>query len=255
MRKMRENSFLDKIALVTGGTSGIGKEIVKQLLSESATVIINYGSNEEQMKSTKEELINYDKNILFIKADVSKESQVKQMFEDINAKFGKLDYLVNNAGFNVDENIEDANLDTYMKVVNTNFIGKMLCIKFAIPLLRKANSPSIVNVASNLGIQPCTESSAYCCSASAIINLTRCSALELADYNIRVNTVSPGFTPTPLSLSSWSAEEIAEKEKVNPRNRLGKVEDTANAVLFLLSDKADYINGENLKVNGGSSLK
>lgn len=106
-----------------------------------------------------------------------------------------------------------------------------------------------------MGVRPCKESSAYCCSASVIINLSQCAALELSNYNIRVNMVSPGFTPTPLSLSSWSKEEISEKEKINPRHRLGKIEDMANAVIFLLSDKAAFINGENLKVNGGNLLK
>jgi len=87
------------------------------------------------------------------------------------------------------------------------------------------------------------------------ILLTECAALELAKYNIRVNTVSPAFTPTPLSLAGWTKEEIKLKQEKNPRHRLGRVEDTANAVLFLLSKEADYINGENLKVNGGSLIK
>lgn len=245
----------NKVALVTGGTSGMGKEISKQLLVSDVNVIVNYGHNEEQKQIMEKEFEYHKDKLTFIKADISNEEQVKRMFENINSKYGKLDYLVNNAGTNIDETIENANLETYMKVVNTNFIGKMLCIKYAIPLLKKSNSGSIVNVDSNLGVRPCIESSAYCCSASAIINLSQCAALELSDYNIRVNTVSPGFTPTPLSLASWSKEEIAEKERTNPRHRLGKVEDMANAVVFLLSDKADFINGENIKVNGGSLLK
>jgi len=136
-------------------------------------------------------------------ADVSKEEQVQKMFDEISSRYGKLDYLVNNAGTNVDETIENSKMENYMKVVNTNFIGKMLCIKHS----------------------------------------TECAALELSDYNIRVNTVSPGFIPTPLSLAGWTKEQIEEKQKTNPRHRLGKVEDMANTVIFLLSDKADFING------------
>lgn len=243
----------NKIALVTGGTSGIGKEIVKQLLQLNTIVIVN-NRNEDQMHKTKEEFKAYKDKLLFIKADVSDESQVANMFNEINSKYGRLDYLVNNAGTNVDETIEKCNLENYMMVVNTNFIGKMLCIKYAIPLLKKSNCASIVNISSNLGIKADTECSAYCCSAAAIIHLSKCAALELSDYNIRVNTVSPGFTPTPLSLAGWTKEQIEDKEKTNPRHRLGKVEDMANAVIFLLSDKADFINGENIKVNGGSVL-
>jgi len=248
-------NFENKIALVTGGTSGIGKEIVKQLLEKGATVIVNYGYNEKQMNETKIEFDKYLKNLTFIKADVSNEEQVKNMFEQIDSQYGKLNYLVNNVGTNVDENIEDANIENYMKVVNVNFIGKMLCIKYATPLLKKSNPTSIVNISSNLGVRADTECSAYCCSAAAIIHLTECAALELADYNIRVNTVCPGFTPTPLSLAGWTKEQIAEKEATNPRHRLGKVEDMANTVLFLLSDDSDFINGENIKVNGGSLLR
>lgn len=244
----------NNIALVTGGTSGIGKEIVKQLLELNIIVIINYGCNENQMTKTKEEFKNYADKILFIKADISNEIQVKSMFDEIKLKYNRLDYLVNNAGTNVDETIEESNLQNYMMVVNTNFIGKMLCIKYAIPLLKESSCASIVNISSNLGVRADTECSAYCCSAAAIIHLSKCAALELSDYNIRVNTVSPGFTPTPLSLSGWTKEQIDEKEKINPRHRLGRVADMANAVIFLLSDKADFVNGENIKVNGGSIL-
>lgn len=245
----------NKIALVTGGTSGIGKEIVKQLLNNGARVIVNYGHIEQYKKQTEQELIEYKDSLYFIKADVSKESEVKMMFDEIATNFKKLDYLVNNAGTNVDENIETVNLETYMNVVNTNFIGKMLCIKYATPLMKNSDQASIVNISSNLGVRVDTECSAYCCSAAAIIKLSECAALELSDYNIRVNTVSPGFTPTPLSLSGWTKEQIANMEKTNPRHRLGRVEDTANTVIFLLSEKSDFINGENIKVNGGSILK
>lgn len=247
--------FENKIALVTGGTSGIGKEISKKLLEEGAFVIINYAHSEEQRQITEKDFYQYKDKITFIKADVSNEEQVKRLYQVIEEKYGNLNYLINNAGTNVDETIEDAILENYIKVVNTNFIGKMLCIKYSIPLLRKNSSASIVNVSSNLGVRVDTECSAYCCSAAAIIHLTECAALELSDYNIRVNTICPGFTPTPLSLSGWTKEEIVEKEKNNPRHRLGKTEDMANTVLFLLSDKADFINGENIKVHGGSLLK
>ena len=242
---------MNKKVLVTGGTSGIGKEIVTQLLKNGAYVYINYGHNETQRVETEKYLVKYQNKIQFIKADITSEEEVKKMFGQIE----ELDGLVNNAGTNVDENIEVANLETYMKVVNTNYVGKMLCIKYSIPLLKKSDYASIVNISSSLGVKADTECSAYCCSAAAIIKLTECAALELTKYNIRVNTVSPAFTPTPLSLAGWTNEEIKLKQEKNPRHRLGKAEDTANAVLFLLSEEANYINGENLKVNGGSLLK
>jgi len=246
--------FNNKIVLVTGGTSGIGKEIAKQLLMQGATVIINYGHNEEQKHLASEELKEYENKILFVKSDISNEDDVRNMFEIINKRYKKLDYLVNNAGTNIDEMIEDANLENYMKVINTNFIGKMLCTKYAIPLMKNGNGSSIVNVASGLGIKPCEMSSAYCAASAAIINFTKASAIELSKYKIRVNSICPGFTPTPLSLDSWSEEEINHKKEINPLGRLGTPVDMANAVLFLLSDMASYINGENISINGGSKL-
>ena len=241
--------------LVTGGTSGIGKEIALELLEEGNEVIITYAHNDEQAQNTQKEFKEKGYFVEVFKADISEEEQVKALFDFAKEKFGKLNGLVNNAGTNIDEFVETSKIENYMKVVNTNFIGKMLCSKYAIPLLRNQNNACIVNISSSLGVRPDTECSAYCCSASAIITLTQCLAMELAEQNIRVNCVSPAFTPTPLSLAGWTEEEIKAKEKRNPRHRLGKVEDMANAVLFLLSEKADYINGENLKVNGGGILK
>ena len=243
------------VYLVTGATSGIGKQIAEDLLKQGNEVIINYGKNDKQAEQVKKEFENKNYKFSLFKADVSNEKQIADMFKFVKENYGKLNGLVNNAGTNIDEFVEACKLENYMKVVNTNFIGKMLCSKYAISLLKNQDCACIVNVASSLGVRPDTECSAYCCSASAIITLTQCLAMELADYNIRVNCVSPAFTPTPLSLAGWTKEEIGSKEKRNPRHRLGKTEDMSNAVLFLLSEKADYINGENLKVNGGGILK
>lgn len=243
------------IYLATGATSGIGKQIAEDLLKTGNEVVLNYGSNTNQANEIVKEFKSKGYKFSLFKADISNEKQVKEMFAFVEKKYGRLNGLVNNAGTNVDEFVENCKLENYMKVVNTNFIGKMLCSKYAIPLLKNQENACIVNVASSLGVRPDTECSAYCCSASAITTLTQCLAMELGDYNIRVNCVSPAFTPTPLSLAGWTKEEIVAKEKRNPRHRLGKVEDMSNAVLFLLSDKADYINGENLKVNGGGILK
>lgn len=247
-------NFKDKIVLVTGATSGIGKEIAKELLKAGSILFINYGNNEKRMLETKEELVSYEDKVFFIKADISIEEEVIDMFNQIKQKYNKLDLLVNNAGTNIDGFIETFDMGDWRRVVDVNLTGKVICTKYAIPLLKLGTNPSVVNIASRLGTSPCTESSAYSAAEAALINFTKASALELSKYNIRVNSVSPGFTPTPLSLASWTKEEIEEKRLNNPRGRLGKTGDIANAVLFLLSDKADYINGINLDVNGGSSL-
>jgi 3-oxoacyl-[acyl-carrier protein] reductase len=247
--------FKNKIALVTGGTSGIGKEIAKQLLVNGSKVIINYGHNDDQMNKSQEELNEYKDNIVFIKADISNENQVINMFDEINKLYGKLDYLVNNAGTNIDSNIEEFDMNDFKHVMDVNLFGKVICTKHAIPLLKKSDCSSIINIASRLGTKPCEGASAYCAAEAGIINFTEASALELSKYNIRVNTVSPGLTITPLSLNGWTKEEIIETKENNPLKRLGETIDVANAVLFLLSDKASYVNGINFNVNGGSLLK
>ena len=241
--------FKNKVALVTGGTSGIGKEIVKQLLNNGAIVIANYSKNENAMKDTKREFENT--NLSFIKCDISNEEQVKEMFSTIEKEYGKLDFLVNNAGTNIDAFIKEFELKDFKKVIDVNLIGKFLCTKYAVDLLNKSDCASIVNIASRLGTRPCAGASAYCVAEAGIINFTQASALELSEYKIRVNVVSPSLTITPLSLNGWTKQEIEEQTENNPLKRLGETEDMANAVLFLLSDKASYINGENLNVNGG----
>lgn len=244
-------NFENKVALVTGGTSGIGKEIAKQLLRNGAKVIINYAHNEEIYKKTKNELEEYKDNVLFIKADVSNEDEVIRMFQQIE----KLDYLVNNAGTNIDSYIEEFNIEDFRRVLDVNLVGKVICTKHAVPLLKNSKTSSIVNIASRLGTRPCIEASAYCSAEAGIINFTQASALELSKYSIRVNTVSPSLTITPLALEGWTEQEIEKHKQNNPLKRLGETIDIANAVLFLLSEKASYINGENLNVNGGSLLK
>lgn len=244
-------NFENKIALVTGGTSGIGKEIAKQLLLNGAKVIINYAHNEENYEKTKKEFKEYNDKVMFIKADVSNEDEVIKMFNQID----KLDYLINNAGTNIDSYIETFNIDDFRKVLDVNLVGKVICTKHAVSLLKNSKTPSIVNIASRLGTRPCIEASAYCSAEAGIINFTQASALEFSKYSIRVNTVSPSLTITPLALEGWTNEEIEQHKQNNPLKRLGETIDIANAVMFLLSDRASYINGENLNVNGGSLLK
>lgn len=247
--------FKNKFILVTGSTSGIGRQIAKQLLENNATVIITYGHNEEMAQETMKELIDYKENILLIKADLSNEIEVDEMFNKISNIYGKLDGLVNCAAYDKVLSIEDLTIEEYRHELDVNVVARWQCIKNAIPLMKKSDMPRVINIASRLGTRPMEDSAAYCTCEAATIMLTKCCALELSKYNIKVNTVSPSLTLTPLGMQSYSKEEIKATAERNPSKRLGTVEDTANLVLFLLSDKADYINGENINVNGGILLK
>ena len=247
--------FNNKIILVTGSTSGIGRQIAKQLLENGAIVIVNYGHNEDMAKETMEELCEYKEKILLIKCDLSNANEVNEMFNKISNTYGKLDGLVNCAAYDKVLSIEYLTIEEYRHELDVNVVARWQCIKNAIPLMKKTDMPRIINIASRLGTKPMEDSVAYCTCEAATIMLTKCCALELSKYNIKVNTVSPSLTLTPLAKQSYTEEEIKTTAEKNPSKRLGTVEDTANLVLFLLSDKADYINGENINVNGGILLK
>ncbi len=247
--------FKDRVFLITGSTSGIGQGIAKALLEKEAKVIVNYAHNEESAKETNELLKDYKDNVLFIKADISSEKAVIDMYQRIEEKFGKLDGIVNNAVYDKIFSIEDLTAEEYRRELNVNVVARWMCVKYAIPLLKKSKMPRIVNIASRLGTKPMEDSVAYCTSEAATIMLTKCCALELTKkYNIKTNTVSPSMTMTPLVRKSYTEDEIKKTAEKNPSGRLGTIEDTVNAVLFLLSEQADYINGENLNVNGGILL-
>lgn len=246
----------NKTALVTGATSGIGEQIAKQLAMKGVRVCLNYSQSDSRAQKVAKEITDLGGQVSLYKADVSKESDVIAMFAAIEKDFGKLDYLVNNAGIDRPQPFESYKLSDWDAVLSTNLTGKFLCIKHAVPLLGKSDNPRVVNIASRMAEKPYVpEISAYACSEAAVVMLTQVAAKELASYRIRVNTVSPGLTRTPLTesimpdVATW--DEIAGR---NPSKRVGKPSDVANAVLFLLSDEAEYINGSNIGVNGGSTL-
>lgn len=237
----------DKIALVTGGTSGIGKEIVKKLLDKGVKVITCYHENEEAARKTETE---FGDRLTIIKCDISQEEDVINMFNIIKEKYGKLNYLVNNAGTFIDNLIKDYVIADFKKVLDVNLIGKVMCTKYAYPLMEEGGA--IVNISSHLGVVPCTESPAYCAAAAGIINFTKATALEFADKKIRANSICPAFTPTPLSLKGWKEEEINKMLAETPLGRFATPADTAKLCLFLLSDDASFITGENIWPNGGA---
>ena len=251
---MVKYDFKNRVALVTGSSSGIGKGIAEALCLAGATVVINSIESDITLQETLTEFKQKGYNVFPVWADVSKEEDVKNMFATIEKQFGKLDYLCNNAGIAINHSIESTEQKIWDKVLEVNLMGKMLCIKHATPLLKKSDAPRIVNIASRLGTKPLKNSCAYCCSQAGILMLTKCSALELAEYKIKVNAVSPALTLTPLSLKKYSQEQITAFAKENPAKRLCQIEDITNAVLFLLSEESDFITGESLEVSGGNLL-
>ncbi|MBQ8589976.1 MAG: SDR family oxidoreductase [Firmicutes bacterium] len=249
--------FTNRIALITGATSGIARATALKLLEHNATVIINYRDPQDREDSNKaleemRELVDgYGERALFMMADVTDEEQVKAMFEQIGARFGRLDCLANIAGRNGFAPIEAIEMEDFKSIFDINFFSRVLMTRYAVPLLKESAHPAIVNIASRMAIKPAPTASAYCAAEAATVMFTKSTAVELAKYGIRANTVSPGRTIEPDRELNGPLEAYA---KQNPRGRVGYTQDVANAIAFLLSDEADHINGSDLAVNGGILL-
>lgn len=240
-----------KVAVVTGGTSGLGYGISKAFLEQGVAVIAFYISNDEKAEKVKEELSILG-NFTTMKIDVSNEEQVKDAFSKIN----KLDYLVNCAGVSYEDEILKLPMEKVRAVFETQLFGKIIVCKSAFSLLKESADPRIVNLASRFATKPLEGAIPLTAAEAGIVMLTKNLALEWAKYGIKVNCVSPSLTVNTGSYYAFYTDEDAEAVgKTNPLGRLGQLQDTANAVLFLCSKSADYITGENLNVNGGILLK
>lgn len=243
--------FSGKNVVVTGGTSGIGYGISKAFLEAGASVIAFYKSNDERANKALEDLGKLG-NFEVVKADVTNEDAIKNAFNNID----KLDFLINCAGISNEDDFIKLPMDKIKEVFDTLLFGKMITCKSAYPLLLKSNTPRVINIASRFATKPLPGALPLSTSEAGIVMFTKTLALEWAKDNIRVNAVSPSLTINTGSYYEFYKDADAEEVgKNNPLGRLGKPEDTANVVLFLCSDKADYITGENINVSGGIILK
>ena len=218
-------------------------------------VIINFSTSESKAKEVQEEITVLGGKAHVFQADITAQEGISELFDYINSNFRALDILINNAGIYIPDFVETHNIDNWDKVFNLNLRSKFLCIQHSIPLLKKSLSPRIINIATRGAGKALEESSAYCCAAAGVAMLTEISALELSKYNIKVNTVSPGLTRTPMTEKTDTEQDFAEYALKNPSKRIGSPQDIANVVSFLVSDKAEFINGENINVSGGIILR
>ncbi|MDH4330118.1 MAG: SDR family oxidoreductase [Candidatus Moranbacteria bacterium] len=241
--------FEDKIVLVTGGGRGIGAETAKNFAREGATVIINYVSDED---SAKKVLDDIDGKGEIVKADVSDEAQVDEMFEKIEKSYSKIDILVNSAGIVSPKSFAELSVGDWRKTHAVNLDSVFLCCKKAVPLMNSGGS--IVNVASIRGLfdQGRPGVIDYSSSKAAVISFTKTLAKEVAP-DIRVNSVSPGVTNTDIA--KGFSKELLEKfvDDIYLR-RIIEPQEVADAILFLSSKEASAITGVNLMVDGGQSL-
>ena len=243
--------FKNKIALVTGAETGIGKNVVKTLLADGCKVV---GTN-----FTKSNLIK-NKNLEYYKIDVTSEDEWKKFRSHLESKYKKIDILINNAGIRVSGNLEKTSLGLWNHVLTTNTTSMFLGCKYSLRLLKKSKNASIVNAASITSIRGAKNMLAYATSKSAIVSFTSSLALDLIKDKIRVNAVAPGAIDTQMV--ETLKKEINSISKYNKRmseahpiGRIGYPQEVANVICFLASEEASFMTGSTIPVDGGRSIR
>ncbi|MEE8135775.1 MAG: 3-oxoacyl-[acyl-carrier-protein] reductase [Thermodesulfobacteriota bacterium] len=244
------NKLKDKVALVTGGSRGIGKSIAKRLASEGAIVVINYMQNDSAANETKKEIEDAGGQATISKFDVSDFDTVHQEIDKIIEKFGGLHILINNAGITQDTLLMRMKEDDWDSVISINLKGTFNCTRAVTRNMFKQREGRIINLTSVVGEMGNAGQTNYAASKAGVIGFTKACAREMAPRGITVNAVSPGFIKTDIT--DQLPEDI-KKDYISkiPLNRFGTTEDVAGAVAFLTSDDASYITGEVFRVNGG----
>ena len=242
---MEEN----KVALITGGTRGIGKAIAKKFAEKGYDLIINYVSENTDLEKLKKD-INSNNEILFVRANVGDFNSCEELVKKAIEKFGKIDVLVNNAGITRDNLIMRMKEEDFDKVINTNLKGTFNVTKNVVSYMMKKRSGKIVNISSVVGVSGNAGQCNYAASKAGIIGFTKSIAKELASRNILANCVAPGFIDTDMT------EVLSDtvKDNINsqiPLKRMGSAEEIAKAVYFLAGEDNTYITGQVLNVDGG----
>jgi NAD(P)-dependent dehydrogenase (short-subunit alcohol dehydrogenase family) len=237
------------VVAITGGARGIGLAIAQGFLHLGHRVAL-IDIDAQTLRATEARLADAER-VLAVSADVSDAGQVDAAFAAIQARFGRLDALVNNAGIAIFKPVGQTSYGEWRQVLATNLDGAFLCTQAAVPLLRAAGGGAIVNIASISGLRASTLRVAYGTSKAALIQLTKQYAVELGTEGIRVNAVAPGPVDTEMAKLVHSVAIRSDYHDVIPLNRYGTVEEIADAVVFLCGPQAGYINGQVLAVDGG----
>lgn len=243
----------NKIALITGAGRGIGRAIAIALAKEGAEVVINYNGSEERAKEVKQTIEENGGKASIYKCNVSDFVACEAMIKDIVKEYGHLDILVNNAGITKDGLIMKMKEEDFDSVLNVNLKGTFNTIRHSARQMLKQRSGKIINISSVSGILGNVGQANYAASKAGVIGLTKTMARELGSRGITVNAIAPGFVDTEMT--EILSEEIRENAcKQIILGRFGKPEDIANTAVFLASDKADYITGQVISVDGGMNV-
>lgn len=250
-------------ALVTGANSGIGQAIAVALGEAGADVVVNYVVGDEQADAVVEEIHRSDSRAYAHQADVSREEQVREMFQKMIKEFGTIDILINNAGLQRDAPIDEMTLDQWNLVMNVNLTGQFLCAREAIREFKRRGvvkdvscaAGKIICMSSVHEVIPWAGHVNYAASKGGVMLMMKSIAQEVAPYRIRVNSIAPGAIRTPINTAAWETPEAyAALMTLVPYKRIGEPEDIGRATVWLASDYADYITGTSIFIDGGMTL-
>jgi NAD(P)-dependent dehydrogenase (short-subunit alcohol dehydrogenase family) len=243
-----------KVCLITGASSGIGRA-ASLVFAENGAQVVALGRNEKELKALRDEAQTFDGTVKVQLADVLEMTQVEKIINETIENFGQIDVLVNAAGIILNGSIENTPLEDWDKMMNINLRAVFYLMQKCVPYLEQTKG-NIVNVSSVTGLRAFPNVLAYCVSKAAIDQLTRCSALELAPKEIRVNAVNPGVVVTSLHKRAGMAEEdyqnfLENSKKTHPLGRVGEPREVAELIYYLASEKASWITGATYEIDGG----
>jgi NAD(P)-dependent dehydrogenase (short-subunit alcohol dehydrogenase family) len=245
-----------KVAVITGATSGIGAATARRLVAAGAQVAL-LGRSDERGKALESELGTG--KAAFIRCDVTDQASCKAAIDAVVARFGRIDVLVNGAGVFFYGTVTQATDREWRNTMSTNVDGVFYMSRIVVPLMIKGGGGTIVNIASDWGLVGGTRALAYCASKGAVVQITRCMALDHVRQGIRVNAVCPGETNTPMLIGEYAEkgmtpeEGFADSATATPIGRVAQPEEVAEAIFFLASDASSYINGVALPLDGGNT--
>ena len=243
----------DKVAVITGAARGIGREIALTFAGYGAKVVVNYNGSEENAARLVEEIKSNGGDACAFKADVSDFAQAEALMKFAVSTYGRIDILVNNAGITRDNLVLGMKEEDFDKVISINLKGTFNCIKHVYRIMMKQKYGRIVNMSSVVGVEGNAGQVNYSASKAGVIGITKSIAKELGSRGITANAIAPGFIKTDMTDALSDKQKDAMLEHITVK-RLGEVSDVAETAAFLASDKAAYITGQVIKVDGGMSL-
>lgn len=250
---MEKNSVLNKVAIVTGGTRGIGRSIVLALCREGADCAFTYLKNSDAAEALAQEIRSIGRRAFALKVDVRDFEGAKSVIENVKQEFGKLDILVNNAGITRDKSLMMMSSEDWSDVIDTDLTGVFNTTRACIITFLKQKSGNIVNISSVSGIHPLPGQVNYAAAKAGVIGFTKSLAREVAPYNIRVNAVAPGFVDTDMT-GAFGEKQRGKAMAMVPLGRFGTADEVAQAVVFLVSNAAQYITGQTIQIDGGLGI-